>query len=77
MDESEKAFPMDFYVRDPSPRPSKFRPRRQTFYHRVVGPALEKAGSRGSGSVSFATQARRWPWRQVRTPCWSRSGSAT
>jgi hypothetical protein len=27
MDESENAFPMDFYVRDPSPRPWKFRPK--------------------------------------------------
>lgn len=26
MDEIENAFPMDFYVRDPSPRPWKFRP---------------------------------------------------
>ena len=27
MDEHENAFPMDFYVRDPSPRPWKFRPK--------------------------------------------------
>jgi hypothetical protein len=27
MDETENAFPMDFYVRDPSPRPWKFRPK--------------------------------------------------
>ena len=26
MDEIENSFPMDFYVRDPSPRPWKFRP---------------------------------------------------
>lgn len=26
MDESDNAFPMDFYVDDPSPRPWKFRP---------------------------------------------------
>ena len=26
MDETENTFPMDFYVRDPSPRPWKFRP---------------------------------------------------
>ncbi len=26
MDEGETAFPMDFYVEDPSPRPWKFRP---------------------------------------------------
>jgi hypothetical protein len=26
MDETEDTFPMDFYVRDPSPRPWKFRP---------------------------------------------------
>lgn len=27
MDERENSFPMDFYVRDPSPRPWKFRPK--------------------------------------------------
>jgi hypothetical protein len=27
MDETENAFPMDFYVRDPSPRPWEFRPK--------------------------------------------------
>lgn len=40
--------------------------RRQTFYHRVWGPALKRRGSRASGSGSFATRARRWPggWRE-------------
>lgn len=40
--------------------------RRQTFYHRVWGPALKRRGSKASGSGSFATRARRWPggWRE-------------
>ena len=51
--------------------------RRQMFYHRVWGPALEAAGLQGFRSVSVATRARRWPWRRARTRSWSRSVSAT